>query len=146
MRYSIMRQFTLACLALSLAVFLASLAIEVMRFSGSAAAFGAPAATAVMIITLALQLSFVLLQVIPEGRQLVNARYFGPDVWLTIVTFTLMPGVAWHTLGGLSAPFMRSVMPGMATPAVTGTLLMLGRIIQQRNYRHLVNGSAPPVA
>lgn len=146
MRHTIMRQFTVACLALGLAVFLGSLAVSVMNWSGTAAAIGAPTATAIMIVTLALQLVFVLLQTVPDGRRLVNIRYFGPDAWLSIISFTLMPGVAWHTLGAIATPFMRTVMPGLATPVLTAALLMLGRLIQQRNYRHLVGSSAPPAA
>ena len=146
MRSILMRQFTIACLALGLAVFLGSIAVSVAYWSGSTTAIAAPVGTAIMIVTLALQLAFVLLQTIPEGRHLVSVRYFGPDVWLSIISFTLMPGVAWHALGTIAAPFMRGIMPGYMTPVVTAALLMTGRIIQQRNYRHLVNGSAPPVA
>ena len=102
MRHTIMRQFTVACLALGLAVFLGSIAVSILNWNGTAAALGAPAATATMIITLALQLAFVLLQLVPEGRQLVNVRFFGPDAWLSIISFTLMPGVAWHTLGEIA--------------------------------------------
>ncbi len=96
-----------------------------------------------MLVTVAVQLAFIVAQTFPEGRQLIRIRFLGPDAWLAIVTFTMMPGVLWHYLAGLSAPFMRGVMPGFLTPAITALLFMIARLIQQGNYRQLRAGSPP---
>lgn len=141
-----LRQFTITCFALATAAFLGALTISACTWLGITPPAARPAATAIMIATLGLQVAFALVQLVPEGRQLTNVRFAGPDAWFTIITFTLMPGVAWHYLSTLAAPFMQGIMSGLATPALTGLLLMIGRLIQQRNYRHLVDGSAPPVA
>lgn len=143
MRSNLMRQFTLLCLAAGVAVFLGSLAAGATYWSGHAAILAAPVATAIMVLTLGLQVAFVLLQTVPEGRTLVNVRFFGPDAWLSIISFTLMPGVVWHILGTTASPFMRGIMSGYMTPVITAALLMIGRIIQQRNYRHLVDDNRP---
>src|SRR4051812_16565284 len=146
MRQIIMRQFTITCLVLAFAVFLGSLVISAFFWFAVPTPDVRIAATAIMIVTLALQLAFVLTQLITEGRQLVNVRFARPDAWLTIITFTTMPGVAWHHLAPLAAPFMQGILTGYATPALNAVLLVIGRLIQQRNYRHLVDGSAPPLA
>ncbi|MDQ2667862.1 MAG: hypothetical protein M3Z05_17865 [Gemmatimonadota bacterium] len=143
MRQIMMRRFTVVCLVLGFAVWLAPLAIAALDWAGSPTSSLASAATTTMLVTVAVQLAFIVAQTFPEGRQLIRIRFLGPDAWLAIVTFTMMPGVLWHYLAGLSAPFMRGVMPGFLTPAITALLFMIARLIQQGNYRQLRAGSPP---
>ncbi|CAN5899781.1 hypothetical protein BH11GEM1_BH11GEM1_36400 [soil metagenome] len=144
MRQHTMRQFTLACLAVALLAWLGTLVIPAFDWLGVPTSSMSDAATAIMIVTLALQLAFILTQMLPEGRSLIRIRYLGPDAWFAILSMTLLPGVLWHYLRGMAAPFMHGIMPGFATPLLNAVLFMIGRLIQQRNYRHLVDGSAPP--
>jgi hypothetical protein len=145
MRQNIMRPLTIVCLIVALAAWFGTLAVVGILWSGGTLP-STTAPTAIMIATLAIQLAFVFTQMTPAGRGLVKVRYFGPDAWFAIIIFTMMPGVLWHVLAGVAAPFMRGIMPGYTTPLITGFLFMIGRLIQQRNYRDLVTPSAPPVA
>ena len=144
MRQTFMRQFTMVCLVLGLAVWLGPLVIAALDWAGVPATSLGTAATAIMVTTLAVQFAFIVTQILPEGRRLIPVRFLGPDAWLAIVTATMMPGVLWHYLAGLSAPFMRGIMPGFVTPALTALLFMIGRLVQQGNYRHLVAESRHP--
>lgn len=144
MRQNFMRQFTIVCLVLGLAVWLGPPVIAALDWAGVPKAFLGTAATTIMVVTLAVQLAFLLTQMLPEGRQLIPIRFLGPDAWFAITTATMMPGVLWHYLAGLAAPFMRGIMPGFVTPALTALLFMIGRLVQQDNYRHLVAESRPP--
>ena len=146
MRQDFMRQFTMLCLALGLAVLLGPLVIAAVDWAGVSTASLGTAATTIMVVTLAVQLAFLVTQVLPEGRQLIRVRFLGPDAWFATITCTMMPGVLWHYLAGLSAPFMRGIMPGFVTPALTALVFMIGRLVQQNNYRHLVAASQPPAA
>ncbi|CAN5398005.1 hypothetical protein BH09GEM1_BH09GEM1_27920 [soil metagenome] len=144
MRQNFMRQFTIVCLALGLAVWLGPLVIAALDWRGVPKPSLVAAATTIMVVTLAVQLAFLVTQVLPEGRQLVRIRFFGPDAWFAIITSTMMPGVLWHYLGGLAAPFMRGIMPGFVTPVLIAVLFMIARLVQQNSYRHLVATSQPP--
>lgn len=144
MRHSIMRRFTILSLAVALAAWLGAMAIAILSWSGIQSQPMTVVATTTMIATLGLQLAFLLAQLLPEGRALIKLRYCGPDAWLTILCFTLVPGVVWHILGEVAAPFMLGIMPGLFTPLLTAVLFMLARLIQQGNYRHLVGAAQPP--
>lgn len=145
MRQNLMRQFTIVCLVVALAEWFGSLAVAGLVWTGHSPQ-STIVPTAIMIASLAIQVAFVIAQMLPEGRSLVTIRYFGPDAWYATIILNMMPGVFWHLLAGVAAPSMRMIMPGFVTPVVTGLLLMIGRLIQQRNYRDLVTPSAPPIA
>lgn len=146
MRHHIMRKFTLVCLGIGLVAFFGSAVVVGFYWFGITAPGIMPLATTVMILTLALQLAFIMTQLVPEGRQLVDMRFFGPDVWMSILSLTIMPGVLWHHISAFAATFMQGIMPGYATPALNALLFMIARLVQQRNYRDLVRPSAPPTA
>lgn len=144
MRQQLMRQFTIACLVIALVMWFGTLAVAGLVWYGALVpSTPVVAATTIMVVTLGLQLAFIITQMLPEGRTLISVRFCGPDAWFLIISATLLPGALWHLLAGVAAPFMQGIMSGFATPVLTAALLMIGRLIQQRNYRHLVNGSAP---
>ncbi len=90
------------------------------------------AATTVMILTLALQLAFVVLQMFPGGRTPIVIRTMGHDAWLAIIILTALPGVLWHYLAAIALPPMQLVMPGFMTPLGNVVLLVIARELQQR--------------
>ncbi|HXG69617.1 MAG TPA: hypothetical protein VNJ04_03280 [Gemmatimonadaceae bacterium] len=117
-----------------LVVDVAAIVIAVSVWSGLSVsgAFSTAAATAVMIATLALQLTFVTVQMFPNGRAVVPVPNLGPDGWFWVILSTAIPGVLWHTLADLAIPGMRLIMPGFATPLLTCLLLLVGRRMQLR--------------
>jgi hypothetical protein len=146
MRQHTMRQFTLACCILGTAIFFGSLAVVGLGLTGTPAATLTLAATSIMILTLVLQLAFIVAQLFASGRAAVPIEYFGADAWPTIIVATGMPGVFWHNLATLAAPPVNLIMPGFVTPLFTVVLLLFARQIQQRNDRHLIGGANPPTA
>lgn len=107
----------------------AVLGVAWMGMSGTPIAI---AATTVMILTLALQLAFVVLQMLPGGRTPIAIRAMGHDAWLTIIVLTALPGVLWHYLAAIALPPMQLVMPGFMTPLGTVVLFILARELYLR--------------
>ena len=118
-----------------LVVDVVTLVVVVSAWSGLALphAFVTTTATMLMIATLALQATFIIVQLFPNGRAMVSVRFLGPDGWFLVVTSTTIPGALWHSLGELAIPFMRLIMPGFATPLFLSVLLMGGRLLQMRH-------------
>ena len=107
----------------------AVLGLAWMGMSGTPIAI---AATTVMILTLALQLAFVVLQMFPGGRAPIAIRTMGHDAWLTIIVLTALPGVLWHYLAAIALPPMQLVMPGFMTPLGNVVLFMIARELYLR--------------
>jgi len=146
MRHMIFRQFTIVCVAIAFAAWFGAIAIAGLAWSGIAAQGMSVTATAIMIVTLVLQLAFVLTQMLPEGRTLIKLRFCGPDAWFMVLSLTLVPGALWQLLSRLATPLGNALSFGFALPLFTSVVFMIARQIQQRAYRPLANGSAPPVA
>ena len=141
MQQQAMRQLTITCLILGIAIFFGSIIVAVLGATGTAPAALRIPAISIMVITLLLPLAFVLAQLFPAGREPVPVRGFGFDAWSSVIVFTGMPGVVWTRLGVLAGPPVNLLMPGFVTPLVISTILLLGRQIQQRNIRGLSNRS-----
>jgi hypothetical protein len=94
-----------------------------------------------MIATLTVQLTFVLMQMTPNGRAMVAVPGLGHDGWFFVIASTLLPGALWSNLAAQAAPFMRLIMPGLTTPAVVALLLLIGRGVQQRRMRTIRGAS-----
>ena len=90
------------------------------------------AATAVMILTLALQIAFVVLQTFPGGRTPIAIRTMGHDAWITIIVLTALPGVLWHYLAAIALPPMQLIMPGFITPLANVVLFVIARELYHR--------------
>jgi hypothetical protein len=125
-----------------LALDAATLAIVVPAWMGHplTSALVTAVATVVMIATLALQLAFIIVQMIPGGRAMVAVPGLGYDGWFFAIVSTVLPGVLWSNLAAQAAPFMRLIMPGFTTPAMIALLLMVGRGVQQRRLRAARSG------
>ena len=145
MRHNPMRQFTLACSILGAAIFLGTFVVVGLSLTRTTPGTLTGAATTIMIVTLVLQLAFVLAQLFPAGRMAIPARFYGPDAWFTVIILTGLPGVFWHRLADLAGTPMTLIMPGFVTPLVISVLLMIARQIQQRNFRSFADRSAPPM-
>lgn len=119
---------------IGLAVDVVTLVIVVSGWSGLslAGAFVTTTATALMIATLALQATFLIVQMFPNGRAMVPVRMLGPDGWIFVIVSTAIPGVVWQNLGALAIPFMRVITPGFASPLLMCLLLIAGRQVQVR--------------
>ncbi len=119
---------------IGLAVDVVALVIVASAWSGLSVsgAFVTTTATAVMIATLALQATFVIVQLFPNGRAMIPVRMLGPDAWEFVIVSTAIPGVLWHELAKLAIPSMRLIMPGFTTPLFTCLLFLVGRLVQQR--------------
>lgn len=119
---------------IGLAVNVATLVIVVSAWSGLSlsGAFITTTATALMIATLALQATFLIMQMFPNGRAMVPVGMLGPDGWSYVIISTAIPGALWHDLAELAIPFMGLIMPGFTTPLFTCVLLFVGRLVQQR--------------
>ena len=90
------------------------------------------AATTVMILTLALQVAFVVLQIFPGGRTPIAIRMMGHDAWITIIVLTALPGVLWHYLAAIALPPMQLIMPGFITPLANVVLFVIARELYHR--------------
>ncbi len=90
------------------------------------------AATTLMVVTLGLQLLYIVMPMIPNGRTVVSVGRFGPDGMLWIIMSTMLPGVVWHYLAGLAASPMRYLMTGFVTPLYLSTALLVAYVWQQR--------------
>ena len=134
MKQQTVQRIVWAASIIGLAVDVAALGIVASAWSGLSVSgsFVTIMATAVMIATLALQVTFVIVQLFPNGRAMIPVRMLGPDGWEFVIVSTALPGVLWHSLAPLAIPFMRLIMPGFITPLFTSLLLLVGRVIQQR--------------
>jgi hypothetical protein len=134
MKQKTVQSIVWAASIIGLAVDVVALVIVASAWSGLSVsgAFVKTTATAVMIATLALQATFVIAQVFPNGRAMVPVRMFGPDAWEFVIVSTAIPGVLWHELAELAIPSMRLIMPGFTTPLFTCLLFLVGRVMQRR--------------
>jgi hypothetical protein len=139
MKPEIVKRIVWTASYIGVAVDVASLVIAVSAWSGLSlsGSFVTTTATALMIATLALQATFVIVQLFPNGRAKVPVPVLGLDGWFFVITSTAIPGVLWHNLAALAFPFMRLIMPGFATPLLTGVLLMGGRLVQRRRMAEI---------
>lgn len=119
---------------IGLALQLATIALWIPAWSGRtpSGTFPMVTATTVMVGTLALQLLFILVPLIPNGRTPVAVGKLGPDGLMWIIVSTMIPGVLWHYLAGLAAPPMRDIMTGFVTPLFLTVLLLISREVQNR--------------
>ena len=141
MRQHIMRQFTISCLVAGVAVFLGSLIVPLLAAMGTLPPASLRlAASGIMIITLLLPLAFVAAQFVPEGRAGVPVKGFGVDAWISVITFTTMPGVMWYRLGDLAGRPVNLLMPGFVTPLIIAVIMLFGRQRQLRNTRAFAEG------
>lgn len=120
---------------IGLAVDVATIVIVASAWSGLSltGAFFTTTATVLMIATLALQATFLIMQLFPNGRGMVPVPKLGPDGWLWVIASTAIPGVLWHNLAALAVPFMGLIMPGFVTPLLNCLLLAVARRVQLRN-------------
>lgn len=132
MSHPVFRRIALLATGLGLIDFLAAPAILLCSWVGMSGGVIAVAATTEMVLTLALQISFVAVQAFQDGRTPVAIRMMGPDAWLTVLVLTALPGVLWHYLAALALPPMQLIMPGYVTPLFNVVLLMVVRMLQQR--------------
>ena len=121
---------------IGLAVDVGTLVIVGSAWSGHSltGAYVVSTATALMIATLALQATFVMVQLFPNGQAIVSGRMLGPDGWSFLIASTVIPGVLWHNLAALAIPSMRLIMPGFTTPLLTCLLLLVVRRLQLRRF------------
>ena len=119
---------------IGLAVQLATLALWIPSWSGRSLSGTGPmaTATAVMIVTLGLQLLVVMMPIVPNGRAAVSVGKLGPDGWSWIIVSTMLPGALWHYLAGLAASPMRYLMTGFVTPLFLSAALYAALAWQQR--------------
>jgi len=139
MRHDTVRSVVRVAAYTGLALDAITLAIVVPAWTGHAftGALVTAIATAVMIATLALQLAFIIMQMVPGGRAMVPVPGLGYDGWFFAIVSTALPGAVWSNLAAQAAPFMRLIMPGFTTPLVIALLFMIGRGAQQRRLRAL---------
>lgn len=118
---------------IGLVVDIATIVIVASAWSGlsPSGAIVATTATALMIATLALQATFIIVQMFPNGRTMVPVGLLGPDGWSYVIISTAIPGVLWRNLAEMAIPSMLH-MPAFATPLFTCLLLLIGREIQKR--------------
>ena len=120
------RRITAGTVVVATTVWVASMALFICRILRIGNPSIAIAASAVMIMTILLQVVYVLVQgTISNGRTPVRVRFLGPDAWLMILLSTALPGVLWQPLGELALPPMRLVMPGYFTPLGVVLLLLI---------------------
>jgi len=146
MQQQTMRQFTLACCILGTAVFFGAASVRALGLIGVPATSLKLASSSIMILTLVLQLAFVIAQLSPAGRAPVPLRGFGSDAWPSVLIATGMPAVFWHNLAGFAGSPINLIMPGFVTPMVTMVLFLGGREIQQRTLRNRSERGQAPVA
>jgi len=133
MKQQTVQRIVWAASYMGLAVAVAAIVIVVAAWSGLSlsGAFFTTTATALMIATLALQFTFIIVQLFPNGRAIVPVGMLGPDGWSFVIISTAIPGVLWRNLAELAIPSMQ-LMPSFATPLFTCLLLFIGREIQKR--------------
>jgi hypothetical protein len=134
MKQKTVQRIVWAASIIGLAVDVVALVIVVSAWSGLSVSgpFVTATATAAMIATLALQATFVIMQLFPNGRATVPVGMFGPDGWSYVIISTAIPGALWHELAALAFPYMRLIMPGFITPLFISVLLLVGRVMHQR--------------
>lgn len=116
--------------ALALAV--TTLAVVALRWKGFSGGILPSIASIAMVATFVLQFTFVVVQLLPNGRTMVRVRFLG-DGWLLVVMSTLLPGVLWAPLGDTAGPPMSNVMNSLVSPAFLSLLLVIGRQLQLRH-------------
>ena len=137
MHHSALHRIALLATGLALINFVGAPAILLCSWLGLSGTFLVIAATTVMVLTLALQIGYVVLQIFPQGRTPVAIPVMGPDAWLTVLISTALPGVLWHYLAALALPPMQLIMPSFVTPVFNVVLLLLARELQQRRSASL---------
>lgn len=128
----IVRASVVAGLALQVAT------IVVVGLASSQATSGpfiGPTASAAMIVTLALQAIYLVVQLAPNGRAHVPVLTKTDDGWMIAILCTALPGVLWHNLGALAGHPLDQIMPGFVTPLLVSALLLIGRLVQLRRVR-----------
>ena len=95
MRQKTVQRIVWVATIIGAAVDVVALVIVASAWSGLSVsgAFVKTTATAVMIATLALQATFVIVQLFPNGRAMVPVRMFGPDGWEFVIVSTAIPSV-----------------------------------------------------
>ena len=131
MSHPVLRRIALLATVLALINIVGAPTILLCSWLGISGTSIAVAATSVMILTLALQVGFVAVQMFPDGRTPIAIRIMGPDAWVTVLIMTALPGVLWHYLAALAFPPMSLIMPGYMTPLFNVVLLLIARGLQQ---------------
>jgi hypothetical protein len=93
------------------------------------------AANVVMVLTLAVQATYLVVQLFPNGRTFVPVFTPTGDGWLFAIMTTGWGGVVWDDLGALAGPPMSHILPSPVSPLFNCLLLLIGRMVQLRRIR-----------
>jgi len=132
MSHPTLRRIALFSSVLALIISVYSLVVIVYALMERSNVLPPIAATAAMVLTLALQVVFLALQAFPNGRAPIAISGMGPDAWNTVIVMTAIPGAAWHQLAAVASPPMQLIMPGYVTPLFNAVLFMFVRELQKR--------------
>jgi hypothetical protein len=126
---------------LGIVAFFVTIGVVVLGWLGVSSSLRLPAAS-VMVVTLFLQLAFILAQLFASGRVAIPVKNLSSDAWFFVIAASGVPGIFWANLAQFAGRPMDLVMPGFATPAINAVLFMFARKIQLRKQRQLVDGSS----
>lgn len=148
MKQQTVRRIVWMAACIGLVVDIVAYAIVVPTWTGHpvTGAFVTTTATAVMLATLALQVTVLILQIFPNGGAMIPAPMFGDDGLLFVIASTGIPGVLWYNLAALADPFMRvnviqvlspatAIASAFLTPLFTSLLLLVFRLNQRSRFK-----------
>ena len=128
-----LERFTMACVAVAVVLFVASPIVVMPAIAELLPrAVLMPLASAIMLATLAIQLSFLLIQFVPDSRRVILLPRVGGDAWFFILVVTMMPAVSWHDLAKLADPVFLPLGGGVSITLITALVLSLCRLYQLR--------------
>ncbi len=111
----------------------AAFALAAFESHGDRNALLTTAANVVMVLTLAIQATFLVVQLFPNGRASVPLFTSTDDGWLFAIVITAAAGVMWDNLGRLAGPPMSESLPRHLGPIFNCVLLALARTYQLHN-------------
>jgi hypothetical protein len=141
-----MRSLVRACCIVAIAAFFGTIGIVILGWLGVPATSLRIAAATIMVLTLILQLAFVIAQMFASGRAPIPIQHLGTDAWMFVIVASGVPGAFWSNLAAFAGRPLDLIMPGFATPLFNAVLFTFARMLQQRSHRDLASGSHPPVA
>lgn len=128
-----LKRFTAACWVASTIVFVVA-PLLLFPFVQRSMPTGllAFAASAVLVMTFALQAAYVVSQLDPEARRAMPLGRMDSDTWVSVLAATMMPAVCWNSLVPLSHPAFSALRSAVPWLAISSLVLGAIRLYQIR--------------
>lgn len=128
-----LERFTLVCAAVAFVAFVISPILVVPAVHESVPPpVLIPLASSLLLALFAVQISFLLIQFVPDGRRVIRLPVLGGDGWLTILVATMMPALCWNDLVPLADPSFSWLHFQFSLPLFQAIAFAMARLYQLR--------------